>query len=104
MNPLHTGGRWGVLAGSLGLSAAAGYAAFALAKKRWSGRRLAAALDGQANGNGLFASAHETAEAPPEADALRQSFRELLQSRAAARMAELDPRPLVGRPRLAAPA
>lgn len=104
VQPLSTGGRWGVLAASLGLSGALGAAAIRLAGKRWSGQSLAKTLDAHANGNGLFATAWETRQAPPEADALHRAFCELLQSRAAARLSELDIRPIVGRRRLIAPA
>lgn len=104
MQPLSTGQRWGALAASLGLSAALGFAAFSLAKKRWRGGRLAGDLDARTRGDGLFATAWETLQAPPEADALRRAFCALLQAQAAAAMAQHDLRPIIGRGRLIGPA
>ncbi len=101
--PLSTGERWAALTISLGFAGAVGVAAFLLAKKRWSGAALPRALDAHANGNGLFTTAWETLHSPPEADALRRDFCELLQARAASRLTELDTRPIVGQRRLIAP-
>ncbi len=101
--PLSTGERWAVLAISLAGAGAVGVAAFLLARKRWRGPVLARALDASAKGNGLFTTAWETLQAPPEADALRQNFRELLQARAAVRLVGLDTRPIVGQRCLIAP-